>query len=354
MVKRIGVLTSLIVLSSTLIACGSDHGIDPGWENDVGADVARDSGRDSGRDSRMTSVDSGPACIQNDDKWQQSAGCGEIAAPILYHSGEVMKNGANVYFVWYGDWKDSSIPTILEDLAKNIGNTPYYNINKGYFENSSIEVTGNAGGFPVYVSGRVTLIRSITVGYTHGKNLSDEDVKAIVDDSINSGELPFDWDGTYFVMGSKKVQQHSGGYTFCGSYCGWHDHGKLMYRGDPERVIDLKYSFVGNPDQCLRDCTIYSNERAHGIEVSPNGDWAADSMASVWAHELSEMVTDPYLTAWWDSYGWQNADKCAWTFGQTYCAANGAMANVKIGDRDYLLQRNWVNDPVCGRCDMKP
>ena len=66
-------------------------------------------------------------------------------------------------------------------------------------------------------------------------------------------------------------------------------------------------------------------------------------MASIIAHELEEAVTDPNLNAWFDRRGQENADKCAWTFGTTYTVANGGVANVKLGTRDYLIQQNWVN-----------
>ena len=48
------------------------------------------------------------------------------------------------------------------------------------------------------------------------------------------------------------------------------------------------------------------------------------------------------LNAWYDTRGYENADKCAWTFGTTY-TANGALANMKLGTRDFLIQQNWVN-----------
>jgi hypothetical protein len=66
-------------------------------------------------------------------------------------------------------------------------------------------------------------------------------------------------------------------------------------------------------------------------------------MASILAHELEETVTDPDLNAWYDNKGYENADKCAWSFGTLYKAANGAYANMKLGTRDFLIQRNWVN-----------
>ena len=100
--------------------------------------------------------------------------------------------------------------------------------------------------------------------------------------------------------------------------------------------MDIKYSFVGNPDRCPSACEAQS--------TGPNGNAGADGMASIIAHELEEAVTDPDLNAWYDHRGYENADKCAWTFGTTYAAGgNGAVANMQLGSRNYLIQQNWVN-----------
>ena len=61
----------------------------------------------------------------------------------------------------------------------------------------------------------------------------------------------------------------------------------------------------------------------------PNGNAAADAMISVIAHELAEAATDPLLNAWFDSAGYENADKCAWDFG-----LYSGNANVVIGTKD--------------------
>ena len=66
-------------------------------------------------------------------------------------------------------------------------------------------------------------------------------------------------------------------------------------------------------------------------------------MASIVAHELEEAVTDPDLNAWYDRRGYENADKCAWTFGTTSTASNGSQYNMTLGGTKYLIQRNWVN-----------
>jgi hypothetical protein len=99
---------------------------------------------------------------------------------------------------------------------------------------------------------------------------------------------------------------------------------------------------VGNPDRCPSACS-------NGTPP-PNGNVGADGMASIISHELEEAVTDPDLNAWYDNRGAENADKCAWTFGTTYTSGGGT-ANVRLGSRDFLIQRNWVNASG-GYCSM--
>jgi hypothetical protein len=116
---------------------------------------------------------------------------------------------------------------------------------------------------------------------------------------------------------------------FLTQYCGWHAYSLYGSSSTP-----IKYAFVGNPAAGMSACSAQSS--------GPNGDAKADAMVSVLAHEMEEAATDPQLNAWYDPSGGENADKCAWTFGATY-SANGAQANMRLGQRDYLIQRNWVN-----------
>ena len=143
--------------------------------------------------------------------------------------------------------------------------------------------------------------------------------------AVSSGKLPPDKKGVYFVLTSADVNETSG---FCTQYCGWHTHGAIA-------GLDVKYSFVGNPDRCPSACAAQT--------TSPNGNSGADGMASIISHELEEAVTDPDLNAWYDRRGAENADKCAWTFGATYSAGGGGFANMKLGTRDFLIQQNRVN-----------
>jgi len=235
---------------------------------------------------------------------------------ISYHGGPVLLGTTNVYFIWYGDWtQDPAAQPILTDLASNIGGSPYFNINTTYYNGSN-----------QFVSNSVHFAGATTDNYSQGPVLVDQTVQSVVQTAISSGKLPLDTNGVYFVLTSPDVQEATG---FGFVYCGWHTNGTI-------NGADIKYSFVGDP------ATAWMNTCADQ-NTGPNGGGGGDAMASVVSHELEEAVTDPDLDAWYDSSGNENADKCAWTFNPTYRAANGALANMRLGTRDYLIQRNWVN-----------
>lgn len=238
---------------------------------------------------------------------------------IQYHGGPLILGNTNIYYIWYGNWNNNTGTTILTDLAKSISGSPYYNINRTYYD-----------GNKVRVSNSVSYINYINDNYSQGSALSDAQIQGVVANAINSGNLPNDANAVYFVLTSADVNATSG---FCTQYCGWHAHATIG-------GTDIKYSFVGNPDRCPSSCAAQT--------IGPNGNAGADGMASVLLHELSETVTDPDLNAWYDRRGYENADKCAWTFGTEYTVANGAQANMKFGTRDYLIQQNWVNAKVNG------
>jgi hypothetical protein len=238
---------------------------------------------------------------------------------ITYHGGPVMTGvgtspSVNVYYIWYGNWSGNSATTILTNLAQSIGPSPYWNINTTY--------SNSSGG---KVPNAVTYKTATDDSYSQGTSLSDAQIKTVVSSAIAGGKLPSDTNAVYFVLTSSDVTASSG---FCTQYCGWHTHGTI-------NGADIKYSFVGNPDRCPSACEAQT--------TGPNGNAGADGMASIIAHELEEAASDPDLNAWYDSRGYENADKCAWTFGTTSTAANGAKYNVTLGTRQYLIQQNWVN-----------
>lgn len=238
---------------------------------------------------------------------------------IDYHGGPVMLGPHHVYFIWYGNWSANNATTILPKFITNLNNTAYFNINSTYSDGS-----GNSIDHTLSLEGQVF------DNYSHGTVLSDQGVVGTVSAALQNGSLPADPDGLYFVLTSSDVDQKGAGGEFCINFCGFHNHATLS-------GTDIKYSFVGNAARCLSSCA------ASNLGIGPNGNAGADAMANVMAHELNEAVTDPDLNAWFDSSGEEVGDKCNFNFGPEFTAPNGAPANVTLGDREFLIQRSWIN-----------
>jgi hypothetical protein len=239
--------------------------------------------------------------------------------PMVNHGGHTISGTFNIYYIWYGNWSNNSAKTILADLATNIGGTPYYNINTSYGVSNSVSYRGSA-----------------IDNYSQGTSLSDSAVFSVVTSALSAGRLPTDTNGLYYVLTSADVTQSGSSGAFCTSYCGWHNHGS--WNGH-----DIKFSFIGNPDYCVAHGT--GGCYCDNTTVSPNGNPAADGMATLISHEMEETHTDPDLNAWYDSGGEENADKCAWHFGALQTLPNGAVYNVTWGTRHFLVQENWLNVP---------
>lgn len=84
-----------------------------------------------------------------------------------------------------------------------------------------------------------------------------------------------------------------------------------------------------------------------GLSGGPtaNGDAAADNVVNILGHEIIEAMTDPIVGYGWFSpvTGYENSDNCAWKFGPRL--PNNPLANIHLGNRDYLLQKQWVHKP---------
>jgi len=240
---------------------------------------------------------------------------GTATDPMTYRGGALMTAPARVHLLWYGTWTGSTAVTILLDLVKNLGGSAYAGTNATFTDKAGRRATTD-----------ISLGSSTYVPAKRGARLSDAGVRTLVHRLVSGGTVPSDPTAIYAVITSADIKETSG---FGSRYCGWHTHGLIS--GD-----DLKYLFVGDPTtQAPRTCVPQ-------LGAPPNGDFAADAMASTLVHEIDETLTDPDLDGWLDQWDNENGDKCAWTYGLTYPTADGGIANVHLGRRDYLIQRNWV------------
>jgi hypothetical protein len=238
--------------------------------------------------------------------------------PMTLHDGPVMTaTPVNVYAVWYGDWGTRITPKVMATFIKALGGSPYFNINASY-----TDANGTPAATGLYYR------KAINDSYSRGTSLGPQDIERIITDAITAKTFTKDPNGIYTVFTSADVTVAGQ----CTSFCGWHSD---TYMADVANT-SIKYMWIGDAQKCPDACSTGT--------PSLNGDMAADAMVSTWAYELNATVTDPLGTAWYDFYGQENADKCAWNFGTTHkLASTGAIYNTWVGDKRYLLQQNWLN-----------
>ena len=240
-------------------------------------------------------------------------GIGVTRYRLEHHGGPVLSGTSHVYLIWYGNWDGNTAPAILIDLASNLGSSSYFNAVTKYSD--------SYGGTP---NGALIYAGSMNAGYSHGASLSQADVAAMVASNIGPDRpFPLDVLGIYVVLLSADVSVEG----FATNWCGYHNQAAVF-------GTSVRYAVIGNPDRAPSVC-------GNPIQPTggPNGNRAADGMASLLAGLLASTVTDPTLTSWYDRNGLELGQKCAWTYGLTYTAPNGSLANIRLGQRDYLLQQ---------------
>lgn len=243
---------------------------------------------------------------------------------IEYNGGPVMLGPHNVYFIWYGNFSGNIALTMLPDLINGFGGSQYFNTNTTY------------GDASANIANTVTMAGSFFDNYSQGTALTQASFSNVINTPLQTGKLPVDPNGIYFVLTSPDVTLTTGTTRFCTTYCGFHTFGTFG-------TTDIKVAFVGDP---ATQCPFRPGQLGCSAQsLSPNGNEGADAMANVMAHELDEAVTDPHGDAWFHvDTAHENGDLCNFKFGTKFPALNtGAFANIVLSGRQFLIQQNWLN-----------
>lgn len=114
------------------------------------------------------------------------------------------------------------------------------------------------------------------------------------------------------------------------SFCGYH------WTMSDRAGIETPFAVIPYPEPAC-------DYAVAGAVSDPNLTPAADSAINVISHELFETVTDPGIGfgdyGWYDSAGYEIADKCAWIFGP----ASATGGDVTLHGVGYMLQQEYSN-----------
>jgi hypothetical protein len=227
-------------------------------------------------------------------------GGGGRVVNLTWHNGPVL-HGTTVNPVFWGTaWSSATFTgdkqTGLDTLYTGIGGTGYAHTNSEYTDASGPVDTTN-----IHLGSDLTDSTATPSGAP-----STAQVLAEVAKVTNNKPIA----GAYYPVYSDQPRGNAG-------YCAWHSAGTI---GGTPVEFGFFFNLDGDPGCDPGDSGI---EHSQGLAA----------LANVSGHELSEMLTDPQLNAWYDQQGQENADKCAWKFNGT----------VMIGGQSWKIQGNWSN-----------
>ena len=227
---------------------------------------------------------------------------------LLFHGGPVIKKAKVVEIFWGTEWGTQASPSTLAldtmSFFASFGTTGEYNVITQYSGIQQHDLT-NTSWFD---------------GVNPPTNVTDALLQGEVKKYLDTKHGGIAANSTIYEVFLPSTSYSSNGTSdSCGGpnlvYCAYHGH--FTYNS-----VDVKYASMPYP-KC-------SGCQWPGFSVANNFQHFA-------CHETREAVTDPDLNAWFDKFGAEADDKCAWTpapfigggFGYQWEWSNSAHACVK-------------------------
>jgi hypothetical protein len=284
---------------------------------------------------------------------------------ILYWNGAVIRDMKQVAIYYSGNRIYTNGPrpgstgspsrdgSLVGYFLRNIGGTPYWNINSTYFQNngSNTEYINNSmqyTGFWAANSGPSNLSAPVA-----GEVVTQARMAALIEEGFANGTITYDPNTLYQIFTGPGVNLGGGFSRTNLQYCAWHsaylasDGRIVQYSAMPYDADFTPAHPSNNPDGNHYLCVPQNG--------APNGDVGADGTVSAMIHEIEETATDPVKV--WDKkffYGWydvtfgENADKCAYHYGSTLTQNSLGFWNLSVGGKPFLVQMNWDNVKIQG------
>ena len=212
-------------------------------------------------------------------------GIGVAEASPVYDGGPVPTVPVDMNFIWYGAWTGNTATAILPRLIDDLNGSTYIHTLSSFVSPATSQVptetTNMSGNCFIDSSSSVTLWKAASLDGTVGAT-GAASIESIVAAAIATNGLT-DPNALYFVLTAPSIFVSG----FDTQFCGWHN------TTSSGSFPATQFGFIGAPAGFGSGCHV-SVQRSAGI----NGNFAADAMASVIAHDLIETITDPALRSW--------------------------------------------------------
>jgi hypothetical protein len=257
----------------------------------------------------------------------QAGGMGDLA----YHLGRVMRTNKvyAIYWVPAGFSTSAGYQSLINGFFTNVAQASGKTTNVYYGDTQYSDGTGKIaykssyGGS--YVDTNTFPASGCTDPYT-SVCLTDLQLQTEISRVIKLKKWSPSLTTAFFLFTPRNVGSCVGAACAYGYFCAYHSSfgpssSPTLYANEPYA------SFV--PAAC-------------DAGQHPNGD-DADATLNVVSHEHNETITDPLGNAWFDAAGYENGDKCAWSFGTPLGSTASGQYNQLIGTGKYYLQQEWSN-----------
>jgi hypothetical protein len=202
---------------------------------------------------------------------------------MTYHGGKIMPTAVTKAIFWGTSWA-----TYSGDKITGI-DAWYTGFSNSNYAKTSDEYTGTNGQVGPATTHQGHVID--TSAASGGSNTAT--ILAEVCREITAGNIVPDASGNGYYPVYTDVKRGNAGY------CAWHSAGSC---GGKAVQFAFFFNLDGDPGCDPADTT---TGHSQGLAA----------LANVSGHELSEARSDPASPgAWYDSSGYENGDKCAWTF----------------------------------------